>query len=156
MRSHRKIMNRSLSSILFICLILPVSVLADDLIMRRIAMSFPEAMNALQTSIAEEGFTVSRVQRVDIGLTSSGYNTAEYRIVFFMRKDEVHHIVEEHYELIPFLPLKITIFAEGNETIIVTMNPNKLNEFFPDLKMGKEFAQWSDQVVRILDRVQSE
>ena len=61
--------------------------------MRRIAMSFPEAMNALQTSIAEEGFTVSRVQRVDIGLTSSGYNTAEYRIVFFMRK---HFGIEGH------------------------------------------------------------
>ena len=55
MRSHRKIMARSLSSILFVCLIFPVSALADDLIMRRIPMSFPEAMSALQTSIAEEG-----------------------------------------------------------------------------------------------------
>ena len=152
MRSHRK----ALISLLFACLILPLSALADDLIMRRIAMTFPEAMNSLQTSIAEEGFTVSRVQRVDIGLTSSGYNTAEYRIVFFMRPDEVHHIVEEHHELIPFLPLKITIFAEGSETIVVTLNPLKLNEFFPHLKMEKEFSEWSDQVVNILDRVQSE
>jgi hypothetical protein len=63
MRSHRK----TLFSLLLACLILPLSALADDLIMRRIAMTFPEAMNALQTSIAEEGFTVSRVQRVDIG-----------------------------------------------------------------------------------------
>ena len=152
MRSHRK----TLFSLLLACLILPLSALADDLIMRRIAMTFPEAMNALQTSIAEEGFTVSRVQRVDIGLTSSGYNTAEYRIVFFMRPDEVHHIVKEHHELIPFLPLKITIFAEGNETIVVTLNPLKLNEFFPDLKMEKEFSEWSDQIVNILDRVQAE
>ena len=127
MRGHRK----TLISLLLACLILPLSALADDLIMRRIAMTFPEAMNSLQTSIAEEGFTVSRVQRVDIGLTSSGYNTAEYRIVFFMRPDEVRHIVKEHHELIAFLPLKITIFAEGNETILVTLNPLKLNEFFP-------------------------
>jgi uncharacterized protein (DUF302 family) len=152
MRSHRK----TLISLLLACLILPLSAIADDLIMRRIAMTFPEAMNALQTSIAEEGFTVSRVQRVDIGLTSSGYNTAEYRIVFFMRPDEVHHIVEQHHELIPFLPLKITIFAEGNETIVVTLNPLKLNEFFPELKMEKEFSEWSDQIVNILDRVQAE
>ena len=152
MRSHRK----TLISLLLACLILPLSALADDLIMRRIAMTFPEAMNSLQTSIAEEGFTVSRVQRVDIGLTSSGYNTAEYRIVFFMRPDEVRHIVKEHHELIAFLPLKITIFAEGNETILVTLNPLKLNEFFPDLKMEKEFTEWSDQVVKILDRVQAE
>ena len=152
MRSHRK----TLISLLLACLILPLSALADDLIMRRIAMTFPEAMNSLQTSIAEEGFTVSRVQRVDIGLTSSGYNTAEYRIVFFMRPDEVRHIVKEHHELIAFLPLKITIFAEGSETIVVTLNPLKLNEFFPDLKMEKEFSEWSDKVVKILDRVQAE
>ncbi len=38
--------------------------------------SFPEAMNALQSAIAEEGYKVSRVQRVDIGLTGSGYNIA--------------------------------------------------------------------------------
>ena len=156
MSNHRKILAKTLSSFLFVCLILPLSASADDLIMRRIAMSFPEAMNALQTSITEEGFTVSRVQRVDIGLTSSGYNTAEYRIVFFMDPDEVHKIVEEHMELIPFLPLKITIFAEGSETIVVTLNPNKLNAFFPELNMEKKFSQWSDKVVRILDRVQSE
>lgn len=152
MRGYRKL----LVSWLFVCLVLPVSVFADDLIMRRVAMTFPEAMNALQTSIAEEGFKVSRVQRVDIGLTSSGYNTAEYRLVFFMREDEVHHIVEQHHELIAFLPLKITIFAEGNETILVTLNPLKLNEFFPHLKMEKEFSKWNDEVIRILDRVQSE
>ena len=124
--------------------------------MRRIGMTFPETMSALQSSIVEEGFKVSRVQRVDIGLTSSGYNTAEYRIVFFMREDVVHDIVKQHPELIPFLPLKITIFAERSDTILVTLNPIKLDEFFPDLKMSKTFAQWNVEVNRILDRVQSE
>ena len=151
-----KIFRKVLVGLLLVYLALPVSAFADDLIMRRIAMRFPEAMNALQASIAEEGFKVSRVQRVDIGLTSSGYNTAEYRIVFFMREDEVNHIVEQHHELIAFLPLKITIFAEGNETILVTLNPMKLNEFFPELKMEKDFSRWNGEVVRILDRVQSE
>ena len=152
MRGHRRI----LVSLLLITLLFPFSTFADDLIMRRIPMTFPETMNSLQSAISDEGFKVSRVQRVDIGLTSSGYNTAEYRIVFFMREEVVHNIVKQHPELIAFLPLKITIFAEGNETILVTLNPMKLNEFFPELKMEKEFAEWSDKVIRILDRVQSE
>jgi uncharacterized protein (DUF302 family) len=143
-------------SILFIALASPFSAFADDLIMRRISLSFPETMNALQTSIAEEGFTVSRVQRVDIGLTASGYSTAEYRIVFFMKQETVRDVVKQHPELIPFLPLKITIFAEGNETILVTLNPAKLNEFFPEIKMSKEFLEWEMAVNRILDRVLSE
>jgi uncharacterized protein (DUF302 family) len=143
-------------SILFIALAWPFSAFSDDLIMRRISLSFPETMNALQTSIAEEGFTVSRVQRVDIGLTASGYSTAEYRIVFFMKQETVRDIVKQHPELISFLPLKITIFAEGSETILVTLNPAKLNEFFPEMKMSKEFFEWETAVNRILDRVQSE
>ena len=149
-------LRHTLLCLVLLFLTLPLSAIADDLIMRRIGMTFPETMSALQSSIVEEGFKVSRVQRVDIGLTSSGYNTAEYRIVFFMREDVVHDIVKQHPELIPFLPLKITIFAERSDTILVTLNPIKLDEFFPDLKMAKTFAQWNVEVNRILDRVQSE
>jgi len=149
-------LRHTLLCLVLLFLTLPLSAIADDLIMRRIGMTFPETMSALQSSIVEEGFKVSRVQRVDIGLTSSGYNTAEYRIVFFMREDVVHDIVKQHPELIPFLPLKITIFAERSDTILVTLNPIKLDEFFPDLKMSKTFAQWNVEVNRILDRVQSE
>ena len=149
-------LRHALFCLVLLFLTLPLSAIADDLIMRRIGMTFPETMSALQSSIVEEGFKVSRVQRVDIGLTSSGYNTAEYRIVFFMREDVVHDIVKQHPELIPFLPLKITIFAERSETILVTLNPIKLHEFFPDFKMAKTFAQWNVEVNRILDRVQSE
>ncbi len=149
-------LRRLVLSFLFFTLALPVTASADDLIMRRISLSFPEAMNALQTAISEEGFTVSRVQRVDVGLTKSGYRTAEYRIVFFMKEDTVHEIVKQHPELIPFLPLKITIFAEGGETILVTLNPAKLDEFFPQAGMRKEFLEWETSVNRILDQVQSE
>ena len=151
-----RIYHKALVSLLLIFLAFPVSAFADDLIMRRIGMTFPETMSALQGSIVEEGYKVSRVQRVDIGLTSSGYNTAEYRIVFFMREDVLHDIVKKHPELIPFLPLKITIFAERSETLLVTLNPMKLAEFFPDLKMQKTFAQWNEEVNRIVDRVQAE
>lgn len=149
---HRKI----ITGLLCIILAFPVLAMADDLIMRRVSMNFPEAMNSLQTAISEAGFKVSRVQRVDIGLTSSGYNTAEYRIVFFMREDEMHEIIKQHPELIAFLPLKITIFAEGSETIVVTLNPLKLDEFFPEMGMQETFSRWSTEVNAILDKIQSE
>jgi uncharacterized protein (DUF302 family) len=152
MNFHRKLIAACLLVFLFIS---PLAV-ADDLIMRRVALSFPEAMNALQTAIAGEGYRVSRVQRVDIGLTGSGYDTAEYRIVFFMRGNTLSEIAEQHPELTPFLPLKVTIFAEGSDTILVSMNPIKLAEFFPELNMSMTFARWTVDINRIFDRVQSE
>ena len=48
---------------------------AQDLYMVRTQLSFPEAMAVLQETIRKHGQVVSRVQRVDIGLTTFGYKT---------------------------------------------------------------------------------
>ena len=45
---------------------------AENLTMARTKQTFPEAMLKLQETIGDLGYTVSRVQRIDIGLTSSG------------------------------------------------------------------------------------
>jgi len=95
---------------------------SEGLIIHRSAQNFPEAMLALQTSIGEHGYTVSRVQRVDIGLTKSGYKTDKYRIVFFGKSSEIRAVKQSQPQLIPYLPLKIVIFSENNETLLVASN----------------------------------
>lgn len=129
---------------------------AEDMIMRRIPLSFPETMSALQSAVVAQGYRVTRVQRVDIGLTSSGYDTAEYRIVFFAREQEMQDLVGEHPQLVPFLPLKITIFAERSDTLLVTINPMTLAGFFPETGLDALFSRWERDVSAILDRVQAE
>jgi len=67
-------------------LLLPLVATADDeLLMARSQLAFPEAMQQLQESIKGYGYTVSRVQRVDVGLTTMGYQTDKYRVVFFAK-----------------------------------------------------------------------
>ncbi len=95
---------------------------SEGLIIHRSTQTFPEAMLALQTSIGEHGYTVSRVQRVDIGLTKSGYKTDKYRIVFFGKSSEIRAVKQSQPQLIPYLPLKIVIFSENNETLMVASN----------------------------------
>ena len=58
-----------------------VPVNAEEILMARSLQPFPETMLALQDSIRDHGYTLSRVQRVDIGLTGMGYKTDKYRIV---------------------------------------------------------------------------
>ena len=109
--------------------------LADDLMMARTQMSFPEAMLKLQGSIRDHGYTVSRVQRVDIGLSKSGYSTDKYRIVFFGKAKMIRRLSNEYPQLIPYLPFKIAIFAEAEETLIVAANPHQLIDGdYPELK----------------------
>ena len=96
---------------------------AEDIIMTRSVLPFPEAMLALQDSITAHGYTVSRVQRVDVGLTGKGYKTDKYRVVFAGKIDEIRMLTAHAPQLIPYLPPKVSIFAEGEQTVLVTINP---------------------------------
>lgn len=128
---------------------------ADDLIMIRSSQDFPETMLALQEAIKAEGYHIARVQRVDIGLTRRGFQTDKYRVVFFGRNEEIARILKQQPELAPYLPLKISIFAEGDETIVVSMNPLLLSEFYPDSPVRAVFQRWGQDVQRILTRIRT-
>ncbi len=109
--------------------LLATPALAEDLLMARVPMTFPEAMLKLQNVLKAHGQVLSRVQRVDIGLTSKGYKTDKYRVVFFGRLGEIREVAEKYPMLIPYVPHKIAIFAEEDETLIVAANPERL---FPE------------------------
>lgn len=129
---------------------------ADELLMVRVRSSFPETMNTLQDVIRRHGYTVSRVQRVDVGLTKTGHQTAQYRVVFFGHPEEIISLPERYPHLAAYLPLKITIFAEGADTLLVAMNPVQLGRFFPDTRLQKTFQVWARDLQSILDQVQAE
>lgn len=126
---------------------------AEDLLMARSRQPFPEAMLSLQDAITHHGYVVSRVQRVDVGLTRSGFKTDKYRVVFFGKPDQVRGLVRNHPELIPYLPLKIAIFAEGTETVLVAANPRDYDRFFPHSALRPVFAAWARDLQAILDEV---
>jgi uncharacterized protein (DUF302 family) len=126
---------------------------ADELIMMRSPHPFAETMDTLQQAIAEHGYKIQRVQRVDAGLASSGFTTAEYRIVFFGKPGEFEMLAKSHPPLLAYLPLKITIFAEGDSTVLVTNNPALLGTFFKDDALRTTFQHWETDVRSILDQV---
>lgn len=144
---------RRLLSALVLVLGLAGPVAAEELLMARISQPFPEAMNSLQQAIRARGYTVSRVQRVDVGLTASGFQTAEYRIVFFGKTDEIRALSAAYPEVIPYLPLNIVIFAEGDDTLILTTNPLKLGEFFDKPGLRTQFRSWEKDLRAIFDDV---
>lgn len=122
---------------------------AEQLLMARTKQNFPEAMSKLQETLAEFKYTVSRVQRVDIGLTASGYMTDKYRVVFFGRKDEIDLISEKYPHLIPYIPWNIAIFAEQDDTLLVTSDPVLFSDKkFPDA--DKYLKQWKSDIEKIL------
>lgn len=126
---------------------------AEEIIMRRSRQAFPETMLALQESIKAHGYTVSRVQRIDVGLTGMGYKTDKYRIVFAGKADEIRMLIEKAPQLIPYLPPKIAIFAEGDQTILVTIHPEIYGRIAGDAVDPVFFQRWESDLRSIFHDV---
>jgi uncharacterized protein (DUF302 family) len=144
---------KAVAALLLIAIAGPLQAGNDQLLMMRSAQGFPETMLALQNSIAEYGYTLSRVQRVDIGLTGSGFTTDKYRIVFFGKPEEVRHLSATYPQLIPYLPLKITLFAEGDETLLTTFDPELLTTLAPDDAFRQQAMRWRSDIIAIFDEL---
>lgn len=138
---------------LIIGLSLSTSANADEMIMVRSDRDFAETMNALQDAIDHHGYKVSKVQRVDVGLEAKGYKTDKYRVVFYGKADEIANLAKNYPQLIPFLPLSVAIFAEGDQTMLTTIRPRSYKALFPDAALQTTFALWDRDLVSILEDV---
>ena len=141
----------------FVLLVIMVSVtlplFAGDLLMVRTRQDFPEAMLLLQTSVKEHGYQVTRVQRIDIGLTGMGYKTDKYRIVFVAKPKEMQYLVNKYPVLAAYMPPKISILAEDDETVLVTANPMIYAEMIDDEEDKVIFSRWESDVYSVFEDI---
>lgn len=128
-----------LAYVLLLAIAVPAS--AEELMMVRVKQTFPETMLKFQEVIKQHGYQLSRVQRVDIGLSKMGYKTDKYRVVFFGKEDQNRWIIKHHPELIAYLPLKVAIYAEEDDTLLVSSNLKILIDAH-DPKLKKIVASW--------------
>lgn len=131
------------------------AVVTGEMIMVRSSEAFPETMSTLQQAISDRGYSLSRVQRVDVGLTAKGYATDKYRVVFFGKGEQVKQLAADYPQLIPYLPLKIAIYAEGDDTILISANPASFNDMFDIPQLKPVFNQWQRDIIDILNSMQS-
>lgn len=148
-----KIIIQYLTVIILICIAGQVA--ASDMLMVRTQQSFPEAMLTLQTSIREHGYEITRVQRIDVGLTGMGYKTDKYRVVFVGKPEEIQHLVDRYPVLSAYMPPKISIFAEGGETVLVTINPMVYADMIDDEAGKVMFRRWESDVYSVFDDVRA-
>jgi len=128
-------------------------VMAGDLIMVRTQQDFPEAMLTLQTSIREHGYAITRVQRIDIGLTGMGYETDKYRVVFVGKSKEIQYLVDKYPVLAAYMPPQVSIFAEEGDTVLITANPMIYADMIEDDKDKILFRRWESDVYSVFDDI---
>ena len=147
-------------SALVTLILMPLALQAEHqrLIMGRSSEAFPETMSALQAAIKNAGYTVSIVQRVDIGLTGMGFQTDKYRVVFFGKPEEIKSLPKKYPKLAPYLPLAISIFAEQDETILTAMSPHFIEHSYlqsgsEDTELHETFKRWQKDIESIIEKM---
>ena len=124
----------------------------QDVLMVRSTLPFPEAMSVLQNTIIDNHYTLSRVQRIDVGLEKAGYKTDRYRIVFYGKHEEIKAIVEKHPEMAAYLPLKFALFSEDDDTLLVALNPVIYSNFVEDKSLKTMFDRWAADAKLIMEQ----
>ncbi|VAW59251.1 hypothetical protein MNBD_GAMMA11-2617 [hydrothermal vent metagenome] len=148
-----------LSAILALCLLVVTkahAVVTGEMLMVRSTEAFPETMALLQEAISKQGYTLSRIQRVDVGLSAKGYKTDKYRVVFFGKGEQIQQLSTHYPQLIPYLPLKIAIYAEGDNTILISANPSVFHDMFQLDELKPTFERWLKDISTILNTVQTQ
>lgn len=126
---------------------------ADNMLMGRVPLRAEIALEYVKSSVEEHGYRVAHVQLCDGGMRDFGYESDVYRVVFFGKVEEVRAISGRYPELVSYLPLKIAVIAEQDETLLTALNPEALVPFFRDSEVQIQLGRWHSDLVSILDDV---
>jgi uncharacterized protein (DUF302 family) len=129
---------------------------AGSILMARSSNNFEVTMQVAKKSIEAHGYTIAHVQRCDGGLSDFGYKTDRYRLLFIGKPDEIRQLTQRHPEMIPYLPLKLAIYAEEGETLAAIFNPEELAKFFQEKELKVQFARWKSDFDSILDDIRKQ
>ena len=134
-------------------LLFAASIQADNMLMSSIPMRAEIVLEYVKTSIEEHGYSVAHIQLCDGGMKDFGYQSDFYRVVFFGKIDEIRTAVEHYPELVSYLPLKLAVIAEKDETLLSVLNPEALAPFFTDHQAQIQLGRWHSDLVSILQDV---
>jgi uncharacterized protein (DUF302 family) len=139
--------------VLLLLVVIAGPVRSENMLMSRIPLAADVVLAYLQSSIEEHGYSIAHLQTCDDGLGDFGYKSDFYRVVFFGKVDEVQRISARYPELVSYLPLKIAVIAERDETLLTVLNPEALEPYFPDEEVQIQLGRWHSDLVSILGDV---
>ena len=126
---------------------------AENMIMGRVPMRAELVIEYVKSSVEEHGYSIAHIQLCDGGMTDFGYKSDLYRVVFFGKIAEVRMISERYPELVSYLPLKIAVIAEKDETLLTVLNPEALSPYFADEELQIQFGRWKSDLLSIFEDV---
>ena len=129
---------------------------AENMIMLRVNNSYDHVMIALKDKLVEYSYKVAHIQKCDGGLHSMGYESDDYKVVFFGKLKEVRYLSEKYPQIIPFVPLKVAVIKEADSVVLVALNPSSLTPYFKEKELSTQFRRWENDIRAIFNEISEE
>jgi uncharacterized protein (DUF302 family) len=115
-------MKRFIAWIVLFCVI-TTPVMAGSIFMTVTRQSaYRPALDDLTIAIVNHNYTIIKIQPVDKGLRHKGYETSDYKLLFFGDREQVDKVLAVSPEASAMLPLKIILYQKGN--VVVASAPS--------------------------------
>ena len=148
-------MKRRILILLAVLCLMPLARAEQTTLMARSSQPFEPVLERTREVLAEYGYTGAHIQTCDTGMAEFGYHSDKYQVVFFGKLEEVRRISHSHPEMIPFLPLKLAVFAERKETVLVALDPLELGRYITDPELQIQLARWRSDIRAMLEELRS-
>jgi len=142
-------MKKALLITLFL-LVSSAQAITNDMMMVRMHMKADVAIEYLKSALEQRGYAIAHMQKCDGGMHSFGYTTDFYRSIFFGKGAEAREISKAHPDFVSYIPLKMTVVAEREETVMSIVNPHVFDRFYSDDPMMlQHFKNWHHDIFSI-------
>jgi uncharacterized protein (DUF302 family) len=131
------------------------SLAIDSFNVVRVNTNFNNTWQALNDKVDEYNYKTAYLQRCDFALNERDYKSDKYRILFFGEYKKMEYLSRKYSAIVPYLPLKVVVMAEGDNTIIIN---NPLQILLPTLEdKDKEIInKWQQDLDKIFAEIKTE
>jgi uncharacterized protein (DUF302 family) len=112
---------------------------------------FDATVAAVEAQSAEKGFRVLVVHDVKATLESKGFAREPMKIVEICNAKYVDRVLAKDIKIALMLPCPIVIYTQDDKTLVSTLRPRVMADFYPSAGVGEIAAEVDAIVLSIVD-----
>ena len=115
------------------------------------AKPFGQAVSAVETKAAEHGFRVLHTHDVAATLAEKGFPREPLKIIEICNAKYASQVLNRDVKIALMLPCPISVYAQDGRTLISTLLPTSMIEFFPAAGIESLASEVESIVLRIVE-----
>jgi uncharacterized protein (DUF302 family) len=115
------------------------------------AKGFDEVVAAVEAKSAEKSFKVLAVHDVKATLESKGFSREPMKIIEICNAKYVDQVLAKEVKIALMLPCPVVVYTVGGKTLISTLRPRVMADFYPAAGVASIAAEVDDIVLSIVN-----